>query len=129
MEHPAPARLLWDYTTTVCWNLFRNGATLPRLRQEPAPRAMLFHSNHDEPSRTSRKRRVSANELLGLWRPPSLTMTMRLPDIYGVANYGKNRLYHNNTEALSPMCVKGGVRIVKPGPTGLLGATMIATSG
>jgi enediyne biosynthesis protein E4 len=73
-----------------------NGSTFPALKgKEPAPRAMLFHNNHDGTFTDVTDKAGVANERWGFGVAVADYDNDGWPDIY-VANYGRNRLYHNN---------------------------------
>ena len=73
-----------------------NGSTFPALKgKEPAPRAMLFHNNHDGTFTDVTDKAGVANERWGFGVAVADYDNDGLRDVY-VANYGRNRLYHNN---------------------------------
>ncbi|PWT85105.1 MAG: CRTAC1 family protein [Proteobacteria bacterium] len=73
-----------------------NGSTFPALKgRESAPRAMLFHNNHDGTFTDVTEKAGVANERWGFGVAVADFDNDGWPDIY-VANFGKNRLYHNN---------------------------------
>src|SRR6185437_6645710 len=73
-----------------------NGSTFEALDgKEPAPRAMLFHNNHDGTFTDVTEKAGVANERWGFGAAVADYDNDGWPDIY-VANWGKNRLYHNN---------------------------------
>jgi enediyne biosynthesis protein E4 len=75
-----------------------NGSTFPALKgKEPAPRAMLFHNNHDGTFTDVTDKAGLANERWGLGVAVGDYDNDGWPDIY-VTNFGKNRLYHNNRD-------------------------------
>ena len=73
-----------------------NGSTENALRgKEPAPRAMLFHNNHDGSFSDVTDKAGVANERWGVGVAVGDYDNDGWPDIY-VANVGRNRLYRNN---------------------------------
>jgi hypothetical protein len=73
-----------------------NGSTFPGLSgQEPPPRAMLLHNNHDGTFTDVTDKAGVANERWGFGVAVGDYDNDGWPDIY-VSNFGKNRLYHNN---------------------------------
>jgi len=75
-----------------------NGLTFTALKgKEPAPRAMLFHNNHDGTFADVTEKAGLANERWGFGVAVGDYDHDGWPDIY-VANFGKNRLYHNNRD-------------------------------
>src|SRR6266849_3055994 len=73
-----------------------NGSTIAAFKgNEPPPRAMLFHNNHDGTFTDVTDKAGVANERSGFGVAVGDYDNDGWPDIY-VANYGKNRLYHNN---------------------------------
>jgi hypothetical protein len=65
------------------------------MGKEPAPRAMLFHNNHDGTFTDVTDKAGVANERWGFGVAVGDYDNDGWPDMY-VSNYGKNRLYHNN---------------------------------
>src|SRR5215472_12185256 len=73
-----------------------NGSTVAALNgTEAPPRAMLFHNNHDGTFTDVTDKAGVANERWGMGVAVGDYDNDGWPDIY-VANFGKNRLYHNN---------------------------------
>jgi len=73
-----------------------NGSTAAAMAgKELAPRAMLFHNNHDGTFTDVTDKAGVANERWGFGLAVGDYDNDGWPDIY-IANYGKNRLYHNN---------------------------------
>src|SRR6266571_4003647 len=73
-----------------------NGSTFAALKgKEAAPRAMLLHNNHDGTFTDVTDKAGVANERWGFGVAVGDYDNDGWPDMY-VANYGKNRLYHNN---------------------------------
>jgi hypothetical protein len=89
-----------------------NGSTIPALRgQEPAPRAMLLHNNHDGTFTDVTDKAGVANERWGFGVAVGDYDNDGWPDMY-VANFGKNRLYHNNHDGtFTDVAEKAGVAL------------------
>ena len=89
-----------------------NGSTEAALAgKEPAPRAMLFHNNHDGTFTDVTDKAGVANERWGFGVAVADYDNDGWPDIY-VANYGKNRLYHNNRDGtFTDVAEKAGVTV------------------
>jgi hypothetical protein len=97
IETPGSGVALLDYDNDGWLDIYiLNGSTVPALLgKEPAPRAMLFHNNHDGTFTDVTDKAGVANERWGFGVAVGDYDNDGWPDIY-VANYGKNRLYHNN---------------------------------
>lgn len=97
LETPGSGVALLDYDNDGWLDVYLlNGSTFPALKgKDPAPRAMLFHNNHDGTFTDVTERAGVANERWGFGVAVGDYDNDGWPDIY-VANYGKNRLYHNN---------------------------------
>ena len=89
-----------------------NGSTFAALKgQEPAPRAMLLHNNHDGTFTDVTEKAGVANERWGFGVAVADYDNDGWPDIY-VANFGKNRLYHNNHDGtFTDVAEKAGVAL------------------
>jgi len=89
-----------------------NGSTIAALKgKETAPRAMLFHNNHDGTFSEVTEKAGVAKPTLGIWCGRGDYDNDGWPDIY-VANYGKNRLYHNNHDGtFTDVAEKAGVAL------------------
>jgi hypothetical protein len=89
-----------------------NGSTFPALNgQAPAPRAALFHNNHDGTFSDVTDHAGVANERWGFGVAVGDYDNDGWPDIY-VANFGKNRLYHNNHDGtFADVAEKAGVAL------------------
>ena len=87
-----------------------NGSTVGAQKgQEPAPRAMLLHNNHDGTFTDVTGKAGVANERWGFGVAVADYDNDGWPDIY-VANFGKNRLYHNNHDGtFTDVAEKAGV--------------------
>jgi len=97
LETPGSGVALLDYDNDGWLDIYLlNGSTFAALKgKEPAPRAMLFHNNHDGTFTDVTEKAGVANERWGFGVAVADYDNDGWPDIY-VANYGKNRLYHNN---------------------------------
>ena len=89
-----------------------NGSTVAAMKgQEPQPRAMLLHNNHDGTFTDVTEKAGIANERWGFGVAIGDFDNDGWPDIY-VANYGKNRLYHNNRNGtFTDVAEKAGVAL------------------
>src|SRR5712692_3732235 len=89
-----------------------NGSTFAALKgKEVAPRAMLFHNNHDGTFTDVTDKSGVANERWGFGVAVADYDNDGWPDIY-VANFGKNRLYHNNHDGtFTDVAEKAGVAL------------------
>jgi enediyne biosynthesis protein E4 len=99
IETPGSGVALLDYDNDGWLDIYiLNGSTvLSLLGKEPAPRAMLFHNNHDGTFTDVTDKAGVANERWGFGVAVGDYDNDGWPDIY-VANFGKNRLYHNNRD-------------------------------
>jgi enediyne biosynthesis protein E4 len=99
IEVPGSGVALLDYDNDGWLDIYLlNGSTVAALKgQEPAPRAMLFHNNHDGTFTDVTDKAGVANERWGFGVAVGDYDNDGWPDIY-VANFGKNRLYHNNQD-------------------------------
>ena len=97
LETPGSGVALLDYDNDGWLDIYLlNGSTIAALKgKEPAPRAMLFHNNHDGTFTDVTAKAGVANERWGFGVAVGDYDNDGWPDMY-VANYGKNRLYHNN---------------------------------
>jgi hypothetical protein len=89
-----------------------NASTFAALKgKEAAPRAMLFHNNHDGTFTDVTEKAGVANERWGVGVAVGDYDNDGWPDIY-VANFGKNRLYHNNHDGtFTDVAEKAGVTV------------------
>ena len=89
-----------------------NGSTLAALDgKEPAPKAALFHNNHDGTFTEVTDKAGVANLRWGYGCSVADYDNDGWPDIY-VGNYGKNRLYHNNHDGtFTDVAEKAGVAL------------------
>jgi hypothetical protein len=97
IEVPGSGVALLDYDNDGWLDIYLlNGSTVAAFKgQEPAPKAMLLHNNHDGTFTDVTAKGGVANERWGFGVAVGDYDNDGWPDIY-VANYGKNRLYHNN---------------------------------
>jgi hypothetical protein len=113
LETPGSGVALLDYDNDGWLDIYLlNGSTFPALKgKEPAPRAMLFHNNHDGTFTDVTEKAGVANERWGFGVAVADYDNDGWPDIY-VANYGKNRLYHNNHDGtFTDVALKAGVAL------------------
>jgi hypothetical protein len=113
LETPGSGVALLDYDNDGWLDIYLlNGSTFAALKgKEPAPRAMLFHNNHDGTFTDVTDKAGVANERWGFGVAVADYDNDGWPDIY-VANYGKNRLYHNNQDGtFTDVAEKAGVAL------------------
>jgi len=113
LETPGSGVALLDYDNDGWLDIYLlNGSTFAALKgKEPAPRAMLFHNNHDGTFTDVTEKAGVANERWGFGVAVADYDNDGWPDIY-VANYGKNRLYHNNHDGtFTDVAEKAGVAL------------------
>ncbi len=113
IEAPGSGVALLDYDNDGWLDIYvLNGSTVPALLgKEPAPRAMLFHNNHDGTFTDVTDKAGVANERWGFGVAVGDYDNDGWPDIY-VANYGRNRLYHNNHDGtFTDVAEKAGVAL------------------
>jgi enediyne biosynthesis protein E4 len=113
LETPGSGLALLDYDNDGWLDIYLlNGSTFAALKaQEPAPRAMLFHNNHDGTFTDVTEKAGVANERWGFGVAIGDYDNDGWPDIY-VSNYGKNRLYHNNHDGtFTDVAEKAGVAL------------------
>ncbi len=113
IETPGSGVALLDYDNDGWLDIYLvNGSTIAAFKgNEPAPRAMLFHNNHDGTFTDVTDKAGVANERWGFGVAIADYDNDGWPDIY-VANYGKNRLYHNNRDGtFTDVAEKAGVTL------------------
>jgi len=113
IEVPGSGVALLDYDNDGWLDIYLlNGSTVAALKgQEPAPKAMLLHNNHDGTFTDVTAKAGVANERWGFGVAIGDYDNDGWPDIY-VANYGKNRLYHNNHDGtFTDVAEKAGVAL------------------
>jgi hypothetical protein len=113
LETPGSGVALLDYDNDGWLDIYLlNGSTFAALRgQEAAPRAMLFHNNHDGTFTDVTEKAGVANERWGFGVAVADYDNDGWPDLY-VANFGKNRLYHNNHDGtFTDIAEKAGVTV------------------
>jgi hypothetical protein len=89
-----------------------NGSTVAAMKgKAAAPKAMLFHNNHDGTFTDVTEKAGVSNDRWGFGVAVADYDNDGWPDIY-VANYGKNRLYHNNHDGtFTDVAEKAGVAL------------------
>jgi enediyne biosynthesis protein E4 len=89
-----------------------NGSTADALvGKAPAPKAALFHNNHDGTFTNVAEKAGVTNERWGVGVAIADYDNDGWPDIY-VSNFGKNRLYHNNHDGtFTDVAEKAGVTL------------------
>ncbi len=113
LEVPGSGVALLDYDNDGWLDIYLlNGSTFPALKgKEAAPRAMLFHNNHDGTFTDVTDKAGVANERWGFGVVVGDYDNDGWPDIY-VSNFGKNRLYHNNHDGtFTDVAEKAGVTL------------------
>jgi enediyne biosynthesis protein E4 len=113
LEAPGSGVALLDYDNDGWLDIYLlNGSTVAAMKgKEPAPRAMLFHNNHDGTFTDVTEKAGVANERWGFGVAVGDYDNDGWPDIY-VSNYGKNRLYHNNHDGtFTDVAEKAGVAL------------------
>jgi enediyne biosynthesis protein E4 len=113
LETPGSGVALLDYDNDGWLDIYLlNGSTFPALQgKEPAPRAMLFHNNHDGTFTDVTDKAGVANERWGFGVAVGDYDNDGWPDIY-VSNFGENRLYHNNHDGtFTDVAEKAGVTL------------------
>jgi enediyne biosynthesis protein E4 len=113
IETPGSGVALLDYDNDGWLDVFLlNGSTFAALKgQEPPPRSMLFHNNHDGTFTDVTDKAGVSNGRWGFGVAVGDYDNDGWPDIY-VANYGKNRLYHNNHDGtFTDVAEKAGVTL------------------
>src|SRR5215470_6790185 len=113
IETPGSGVALLDYDNDGWLDIYLlNGSTFAALKgQGPAPRAMLFHNNHDGTFSDVTEKAGVANQRWGFGVAVGDYDNDGWPDLY-VSNYGKNRLYHNNHDGtFTDVAEKAGVTV------------------
>ncbi len=113
LETPGSGVALLDYDNDGWLDIYLlNGSTFAALKgKEAAPRAMLFHNNHDGTFTDVTDKAGVANERWGFGVVVGDYDNDGWPDIY-VSNFGKNRLYHNNHDGtFTDVAEKAGVTL------------------
>src|SRR5712664_3123419 len=95
LEAPGSGVAIIDYDNDGWPDIYLvNGSTFDALRsKEKAPRAALFHNNHDGTFTDVTEKAGVANERWGFGVAVGDYDNDGWPDLY-VTNYGRNRLYH-----------------------------------
>jgi len=113
IEAPGSGVALLDYNNDGWLDIYLvNGSTIAAMKGvEPAPRAMLFHNNHDGTFTDVTDKAGVSNGRWGFGVAVADYDNDGWPDIY-VSNYGKNRLYHNNHDGtFTDVAEKAGVAL------------------
>src|SRR5579864_1842614 len=113
IEAPGSAVALLDYDNDGWLDIYLlNGSTIAAVKgAAPAPRAMLFHNNHDGTFTDVTDKAGVSNDRWGFGVAVADYDNDGWPDIY-VSNYGKNRLYHNNRDGtFTDVAEKAGVAL------------------
>ena len=113
LETPGSGVALLDYDNDGWLDIYLlNGSTLAAQKgQEPSPRAMLLHNNHDGTFTDATDHAGVANERWGFGVAVGDYDNDGWPDIY-VANFGRNRLYHNHHDGtFTDVAEKAGVAL------------------
>ena len=113
IDTPGSGVALLDYDNDGWLDIYLlNGSTVAALKgREPAPKAMLFHNNHDGTFTDVTAKAGVANERWGVGVAVADYDNDGWPDLY-VANFGKNRLYHNNHDGtFTDIAEKAGVAL------------------
>ena len=113
LETPGSGVALLDYDNDGWLDIYLlNGSTVAALKgNEPAPRAMLLHNNHDGTFTDVTDKAGVGNERWGFGVAVGDYDNDGWPDIY-VSNFGKNRLYHNNHDGtFTDVAGKAGVTL------------------
>jgi hypothetical protein len=113
IEAPGSGVALLDYDNDGWLDIYLlNGSTVAATKGvEPAPRAMLFHNNHDGTFTDVTDKAGVSNDRWGFGVAVADYDNDGWPDIY-VSNYGKNRLYHNNHDGtFTDVAEKAGVAL------------------
>lgn len=89
-----------------------NGSTYDALAgKTPAPKAALFHNNHDGTFANVAEKAGVTNERWGFGVAVADYDNDGWPDLY-ISNFGKNRLYHNNHDGtFTDVAEKAGVTL------------------
>ena len=113
IDAPGSGVALLDYDNDGWLDIYLlNGSTVAATKgSEPAPRAMLFHNNHDGTFTDVTDKAGVSNDRWGFGVAVGDYDNDGWPDIY-VSNYGKNRLYHNNHDGtFTDVAEKAGVAL------------------
>lgn len=113
LETPGSGVALIDYDQDGWMDIYLvNGSTYAALKgKEAAPRAMLFHNNHDGTFTDVTQKAGVSNNRWGFGAAVTDYDNDGWPDIF-VANFGKNRLYHNNHDGtFTDVAEKAGVTL------------------
>jgi hypothetical protein len=113
VEAKGPGVCLLDYDNDGWLDIYLvNGSTLDAMNgKEAAPKAALFHNNHDGTFTDVTEKAGVSNERWGYGCAVADYDNDGWPDLY-VTNYGKNRLYRNNHDGtFTDVAEKAGVEL------------------
>ncbi len=113
LETPGSGVALLDYDNDGWLDIYLvSGSTFDaEIGRAPAPKAALFHNNHDGTFTDVTAKTGVANERWGFGAAAADYDNDGWPDIY-VTNYGRNRLYHNNHDGtFTDVAEKAGVTL------------------
>ena len=113
LESTGSGVALLDYDNDGWMDIYLvNGSTFDALSgKAPAPKAALFHNNHDGTFTNVADKAGVTNERWGFGVAVGDYDNDGWPDIY-VSNFGKNRLYHNNHDGtFTDVAEKAGVTL------------------
>jgi hypothetical protein len=113
VEAKGPGVCLLDYDNDGWMDIyFVNGSTLDAMNgKAAAPKAALFHNNHDGTFTDVTEKAGVGNERWGYGCAVADYDNDGWPDLY-VTNYGKNRLYRNNHDGtFTDVAEKAGVEL------------------
>ena len=113
IEAPGSGVAVLDYDNDGWLDIYLlNGSTVAATKgAEPAPRAMLFHNNHNGTFTDVTDKAGVSNDRWGFGVAVADYDNDGWPDIY-VSNFGKNRLYHNNHDGtFTDVAEKAGVAL------------------
>ena len=113
VEVPGSGAAILDYDNDGWPDIYLlNGSTFDAYRgKEPAPRAALFHNNHDGTFTDVTAKASMGNERWGFGAAVGDYDNDGWPDLF-VANFGQARLYHNNHDGtFTDVAEKAGVAL------------------
>ena len=113
LEAPSGGVALFDYDNDGWLDIYLvNGSTYPALKgKERAPKAALFHNNHDGTFTDVTDKAGMANERWGFGVAVGDYDNDGWEDLF-VTNFGKSRLYHNNGNGtFTDVAEKAGITV------------------